>query len=247
MDNLNISKSEKQPLYVTVYNKLFKMIKDNYFGDSERLPSEPALAKSLGISRATLRQALSLLQDDGLINNIRGKGNYIVKPDKATQKSLNNICNPIYKFSKAEIDNVDLKMHIEPCNDYFSKIISNSPIAVVLIDRWYMSKNKVTAYSFTVLPIEIFSTYNIDLNDSNAILNFIENDLYNLCSDVMLEIKYSNSGNFATKDHPILSKGPFNLIEETIYDHNYKVLAYNKHYMPMESSSIKLSLKKRWR
>ena len=79
MDNINLTSKSKELRYVTVYNKLFKMINEGTFLEDSRLPSEPDLAKELGISRTTLRQALALLQDDGLIKNIRGKGNYIIK------------------------------------------------------------------------------------------------------------------------------------------------------------------------
>lgn len=55
------------------------MINEGTFPEGSRLPSEPELSKLIGVSRTTLRQALALLQDDGLVNNIRGKGNFIVK------------------------------------------------------------------------------------------------------------------------------------------------------------------------
>ena len=71
----NISK-EKKPLYIAVYDKLFKLITDGTFPPQSKLPTEPELAKKLGVSRMTLRQALALLQDDGLVNSIHGKGNF---------------------------------------------------------------------------------------------------------------------------------------------------------------------------
>mgnify|MGYP003517847627 CR=1 FL=1 len=67
MNNINIIDKAKELRYVKVYNKLFKMINEGTFPKGSRLPSEPNLAKSLGVSRTTLRQALSLLKDDGLI------------------------------------------------------------------------------------------------------------------------------------------------------------------------------------
>ena len=54
-------------LYTSVYDKLYKMIIDGEYPLNSKLPSEPELAKSFGVSRMTLRQALALLQDDGLV------------------------------------------------------------------------------------------------------------------------------------------------------------------------------------
>ncbi len=91
MINNDIIKKSKKLRYVEVYNKLYKMIKEEDLPDNYRLPSEPELAKYLGVSRTTLRQALSLLQDDGLIKNIRGKGNFIVKSQKSKKVGLEKL------------------------------------------------------------------------------------------------------------------------------------------------------------
>ena len=74
MNDINIRKKIKEPKYVTIYNILFKMITLGEFSKNDRLPSEPDLARDLGVSRTTLRQALTLLQEDELIKIIRGRG-----------------------------------------------------------------------------------------------------------------------------------------------------------------------------
>jgi GntR family transcriptional regulator len=45
----------------------------------ERLPSEPQLALDLGISRATLREALRLLISDGLLHRRHGVGTFVAR------------------------------------------------------------------------------------------------------------------------------------------------------------------------
>ncbi|MFE3267850.1 GntR family transcriptional regulator [Streptomyces sp. NPDC059215] len=51
----------------------------------ERLPSESGLADRYKVSTATLRSALSVLQGEGLVEKIHGKGNYIRhRPRKIT-------------------------------------------------------------------------------------------------------------------------------------------------------------------
>lgn len=244
MNETNILGQEKELRYVTVYNKLFKMIQEGTFPEGSRLPSEPDLAKLIGVSRTTLRQALALLQDDGLVRNIRGKGNFIIKSAAEKNAGLETIGHPVYKCANDEIDDVKIKIRIEPSTDYFNKILVKKTAAVVLIDRWFLCDGKAIAYTFTLLPIETISKLNLDLNDENKISDFLEKDIYEICSNTSVEIKYSTSGNFAAKEYPISSENQFHLIQETIYKDSEFPIASNKHYLPIKTSSIELHPKK---
>lgn len=239
MNEIDLIEKPKELRYVSVYNQLFKMINEGNFPEGSRLPSEPELAKLIGVSRTTLRQALSLLQDDGLVNNIRGKGNFIVKSKPNNNIGLETIGHPVYKCMNAMIDDVEIKLRIEPSTDYFNQILVKKTAVVVLVDRWYKSKGKTIAYTFTLLPIETISNLNIDLNNQDEFLKLLENDIYKLCNNTLVEIKYSTAGNFAAKTDPLSDKNQFHLIQETIYNENEIPIASNKHYLPIESSCIK--------
>ncbi|HSO97969.1 MAG TPA: GntR family transcriptional regulator [Solirubrobacteraceae bacterium] len=47
------------------------------FPAGSQLPSEPELARSLGVSRSSLRAAIALLEADGLVRRIHGSGTYV--------------------------------------------------------------------------------------------------------------------------------------------------------------------------
>lgn len=239
MNEFSIIEKQKELRYVSVYNQLFKMINEGTFPEGSRLPSEPELSKLIGVSRTTLRQALSLLQDDGLVNNIRGKGNFIVKLKSNSDIGLETIGHPIYKCINDTIDDVEMKLRIEPSTDYFNQILVKKTAVVVLVDRWYKSQGKTIAYTFTLLPIETISNLNIDLNNQDQFLEFLERDLYKISSNILVEIKYSTAGNFAAKIHPISDENQFHLIQETLYKDNEFPITSNKHYLPIKSSSIK--------
>lgn len=43
----------------------------------DRLPSEPELARSLGVSRPSLREGITLLEEDGVVVRLHGSGTYV--------------------------------------------------------------------------------------------------------------------------------------------------------------------------
>lgn len=49
-----------------------------------KLPSEPDLAAEMGVSRATLRDALRILEDDGLVRRVQGSGTYVTRRLRAS-------------------------------------------------------------------------------------------------------------------------------------------------------------------
>ncbi len=52
-------------------------IVDGELSPGDRLPSEPDLARVLGVSRASVRAAITLLEEDGFVRRRRGSGTYI--------------------------------------------------------------------------------------------------------------------------------------------------------------------------
>ena len=53
-----------------------------------RLPSEPELARKLGVSRATLREAMRIFETQGLIRRRQGSGTYVSHPARVIETGL---------------------------------------------------------------------------------------------------------------------------------------------------------------
>lgn len=70
------------PKYVQVSERLIREIAAGHLADGSRLPNERAMAHDLDLSVGTLRKALALLTDQGLLVRVQGSGNYIChRPD----------------------------------------------------------------------------------------------------------------------------------------------------------------------
>jgi len=68
---------DTRPLYLLVIDKLKQDIENGIIKPGNRLPSEFELARELGVSRATLREALRILEDENVIIRKHGVGTFI--------------------------------------------------------------------------------------------------------------------------------------------------------------------------
>ncbi|WP_444684206.1 GntR family transcriptional regulator [Alkalicoccus luteus] len=70
-------KSDSRPLYLQVIDKIKEDIEKGRYKAGERLPSEFELSRQLGVSRATLREALRMLEDESVVVRRHGVGTFI--------------------------------------------------------------------------------------------------------------------------------------------------------------------------
>jgi GntR family transcriptional repressor for pyruvate dehydrogenase complex len=70
-----------------VYAHVIEAILRGDFSPSGKLPTEGELVRHFGVSRPTVREALSRLRADGLIDSRRGSGSYLIEPPGAAAGS----------------------------------------------------------------------------------------------------------------------------------------------------------------
>lgn len=70
-------KSDNRHLYLQVIDHLKRDIEGGLYKEKEKLPSEFDLAKQLGVSRATLREALRILEEENVIIRLHGVGTFV--------------------------------------------------------------------------------------------------------------------------------------------------------------------------
>ncbi|SFW13700.1 GntR family transcriptional regulator [Nitrosovibrio sp. Nv17] len=68
------------PLYTQIKDFLRQRILEGSYRPHQQLPSESEMSAIFKVSRITVRQALSDLQNEGLIFRIPGKGTFVAKP-----------------------------------------------------------------------------------------------------------------------------------------------------------------------
>lgn len=77
---------EQQSRTAHLHNQIKELILKTPAG--EKLPSEPRLAQDLGVSRATLREAMRTFETEGLIRRKQGVGTFVVHPSQVIDTGL---------------------------------------------------------------------------------------------------------------------------------------------------------------
>lgn len=233
----------KKLVYVEVYDQLYKMITDGTFPVGSRLPSEPKLAQNLGVSRMTLRQALGLLHDDGLIKKVQGAGNFVTGGNRAAIGDLGKFGMPVYNCCQGRIDRMEMEFRLEPPTPFVVEILKRKSPVVVSVDRWYYSERKLLAYTFTTIPVETVSEFGLDLNEKEQLQAFIETGIYEKSRSSILKLYPDAEGVAIVKDR--MDKGAhITLMTENIYGDDCLPLIHNKHYLLTEEASFVLNVYK---
>src|SRR6478752_5863074 len=82
VDRPDLAGAGDQPAHMRIGNWLEQLIVSRTLAPGDKLPSEVEIANALGVSRMTLRQALSAIEAKGLIDRRRGRfgGNFVAAP-----------------------------------------------------------------------------------------------------------------------------------------------------------------------
>ncbi|MFD0697432.1 GntR family transcriptional regulator [Paenibacillus sp. GCM10027628] len=233
----------KLSLYAEIYDKILKLINTGVYPVGSKLPSEVELSKTMKVSRMTLRQSLSLLQEDGYIETIHGQGSFIKDNANIRGFGLEKIGRTVFSCCTEDIDDIDSDFRVNFVNDYdYVKSIFNIDTAMILAcNRWYKSKNKVVAHTFSMMPSEVASKHKINLNDTKSLQIMLEEEIYGLAHSSSIEIKHTKSVPPSTNYKFHSKNNLYTLLIEILYDSIGNVILHNKIYIPSELSSIKFN------
>lgn len=257
--------------HVKIYNELYELIQNGTYEPGSQLPSETTLSATMNVSRMTLRKALTLLREDGLIKDVQGVGHFVREPkaagsrgrkhprragsadsaavadaeDSASDEMLSSdgsMTHPVYDSCQEELDSVELDFRIEPPSKSILDNFDHYTAAVVIVDRWYKHEGHTIAYSLSFIPIELVGRLQIDLNSTDALLEFLEHTCYEQGHHCSRCVTYSTAGNFSAKNYKLSSHDSFLMTQENVYDENEEILVVSKHYIPAEVFELKFSI-----
>jgi GntR family transcriptional regulator len=88
-------------LYLQAYTSLREMIEGTEFEPGDRFPSERNLANLLGLCRMTVRRALEILLDEGLLERRSTRGTFVSSPRVVRSITPDSVLSLTYQIQKS--------------------------------------------------------------------------------------------------------------------------------------------------
>lgn len=79
-NEIDAMRQDALPLYLQIADELRRNIEEAVFNIGDQLPTELELSKRFGVHRHTLRRAVEVLRQEGIVDVERGRGTFVVGP-----------------------------------------------------------------------------------------------------------------------------------------------------------------------
>jgi GntR family transcriptional regulator len=141
-----------------------------------RLPSEPDLAKKLGVSRATLREAMRTFEAQGLIRRRQGSGTFVVGQVPALEAGLEVLesLETMAKRLSLEISVDNLRLDTLAA-DYDNSQVLEVPVGTPLlrVQRVMREESRPVAYLVDTLPEDFLKPEQLPEDFDGSVLDFL--------------------------------------------------------------------------
>jgi GntR family transcriptional regulator len=142
----------------------------------QRLLSEPDLARQLGVSRATLREAMRTFESQGLIRRRQGIGTFVVGHSQVIEsglevlESIEKLAHQInLEVSMGDFQVIQLKAGADEATEL------NVEVGTLLIQvvRVITAEDRPVAYLVDLLPQTVLSPADLDQGFTGSVLDFL--------------------------------------------------------------------------
>ena len=101
---LRIDYKSGLPIYDQIYRGIVKMTAAGAFGGDGQLPSVRSVAQELGVNPNTVQKAYGLLERDGVICSLPGKGSFLTGEQNAVDKQREEAVQKVRVSAREALD-----------------------------------------------------------------------------------------------------------------------------------------------
>lgn len=113
-----IDKKSEIPLYQQLAHSIKKAVDEQKLKENDKIPAENEFCKIYDLSRTTVRQALDILEKDGYIYKLKGKGSYVSTPKiYQNRSSFSKFYDDIRSLGKIPVSKI-ISLKVKVANAY---------------------------------------------------------------------------------------------------------------------------------
>lgn len=231
-------KADSRHLYLQVIDHLKNDIENGVYKEREKLPSEFDLAKELGVSRATLREALRILEEENVITRRHGVGTFVnARPLFSSGiEQLNSVTNMI-RQAGMEPGTIFLSTTTQgPTEEDIRRLSCQKENEIAVIERVRTANGEPVVYCIDKIPAELFP-WNFS-NSDGSIFDTLETYSKKRISYAITSIEPIG---YHDKISPILDCDPETallVLKQLHYDEEDQPILYSVNYFKADKFSF---------
>lgn len=141
-----------------------------------RLPSEPDLAKQLGVSRATLREAMRMFETQGLLRRRQGAGTFVVGQMPAIEGGLEVLESMLTLARRMGTEVSPGPVHVEelPADENYAAMLEvPAQTRLVRVSRTMLAATRPVAYLVDILPEDVLHPEELAGKFDGSVLDYL--------------------------------------------------------------------------
>lgn len=222
---------DTRPLYVRIEEALAAILQTYQVGD--RIPSETELARRLGVSRVTIREALRTFEERGQIIRKHGVGTFIASPHVVFETGL-EVLESLDEFlcrmgKKCGFENLSIGEEIpDPATQ--QKLQLSTGEKVIIISRTRTADEDTIAYMHDVIPASIARLEDIKIKFTGSVLDYLQQYLGIVPSYALTYLLSENASKALAHSLRVPKGTALLVLEETLYDDKGRPINFSKNY-----------------
>lgn len=158
----------------SLHEQLSILISETESGD--RLLSEPKLAENLGVSRASLREAMRTFETRGLLQRKQGIGTFVIHPANVFESGLENLVSleTMAEQIGLPVSMGDLEVKRMIVDAELSKNLGLPENDEILqVSRVILAENRPVAFLEDNLPVDVISEEEVKQHFTGSVLDLL--------------------------------------------------------------------------
>ena len=156
------------PLYEQLMDKIQSDIKQGIYKQGTQMPTEMKLCSSYGVSRATVRNALSKLEEKGLIVRKQGKGTFVYEDKMVRNISINASFTDVCIANGKKPGGKVLKCMLQKASEEdIRELKLQEGDLIIAIDRIRYANDEAVSFESSHFPERFSYLLDIDLKDKS--------------------------------------------------------------------------------